>query len=210
MWIDTPDHVNVLVSTRVTCRLPLTPLCLQVEDERGNFLVFRQTKYGLPGETLAVCGGAVEEGETPYEAAQRELLEEMGRETKHWLFLGTFRVDSNRGMGYVSAFLAHRTRRVPKDVVIPPSDDLEQQTLVRLTRPQLQSHLLAGHFQEVCWSNTVSLGLLKTSRYAESVVNNKRQRDTDEANLQAVQLPQALPAAKHRNASQPVANKTVS
>ena len=58
-WIITPDYINLVAVT---------------EDER--FICFRQVKYGIQGETLAVVGGYVDEGEAPLAAAKRELLEE--------------------------------------------------------------------------------------------------------------------------------------
>ena len=42
-WVITPDYVNVFVVT-----------------EDGEFLCFRQTKYGVEGFTLAAVGGYVE------------------------------------------------------------------------------------------------------------------------------------------------------
>jgi ADP-ribose pyrophosphatase len=60
-WVVTPDFVNVVAVT-----------------EAGEFLLFRQTKYSIPGLTLATVGGYLEPGEEPLAAAQRELREETG------------------------------------------------------------------------------------------------------------------------------------
>jgi 8-oxo-dGTP pyrophosphatase MutT (NUDIX family) len=75
-WIITPDYVNAVAVT-----------------EDGRFICFRQVKYGLEGETLGIVGGFVEEGEDPFVAARRELLEETGYESADWIPLGTYRVD---------------------------------------------------------------------------------------------------------------------
>lgn len=73
LWCDEMDHINVLVQ----------------EASTGKFVIFRQTKYGIPGApTLAVVGGLVEPGEDPLETAKRELLEEMHMESDHWVSLG--------------------------------------------------------------------------------------------------------------------------
>lgn len=44
----------------------------------GNFLTFSQTKYAIPGETLAPVGGFINNGEAPFDAARREVWEELG------------------------------------------------------------------------------------------------------------------------------------
>jgi len=49
-----------------------------IVDEQGNFLVYQQEKYAIPGETLSIVGGFVEDNESPYMAAIREVMEEMG------------------------------------------------------------------------------------------------------------------------------------
>ena len=47
-WVVTPDYVNVVAVT----------------DEE-TFLCFRQVKYGVDGDTLAIVGGYLNDGELP-------------------------------------------------------------------------------------------------------------------------------------------------
>ena len=47
-WVITPDFVNILAVT-----------------QGGEFLVFRQAKYGIEGTSLATVGGYIEPGEDP-------------------------------------------------------------------------------------------------------------------------------------------------
>lgn len=49
-------------------------------NEHGELLLVRQYRPGAGGTTLEVPGGHVEDGETPEQAARKELLEETGHE----------------------------------------------------------------------------------------------------------------------------------
>jgi 8-oxo-dGTP pyrophosphatase MutT (NUDIX family) len=49
-----------------------------VHTLEGRYVVFRQRKYAVPGETLSPVGGFVDAGESPVAAARREVLEELG------------------------------------------------------------------------------------------------------------------------------------
>ena len=86
MWFDETEAINVLAKQ---------------QPEEGSssptYVVFRQTKYALPGETLAILGCIIEPGEEPLAAAKRELLEELGMKASAWVPLGNYRVWVNRG-----------------------------------------------------------------------------------------------------------------
>ena len=139
-WIITPDYVTVVAVT-----------------EEGEFLCFRQTKYGVKGLTLAPPGGYLEPGEEPLATAQRELLEETGYEAAEWIELGSYAVDGNRGAGTAYAFLAKGALRVAD----PDADDLEEQKPLLLSREEMEAALFAGEFKVLPWSNTVALALLR-------------------------------------------------
>lgn len=137
-WLITPDYVNVLAVT-----------------EGGQFLCFRQTKYGVDGTSLAPAGGFLEPGEDPLTAAQRELLEETGCEASDWISLGHYTVDGNRGAGTAHLFLARNARRVAE----ANADDLEEQQLLHLSRSELETALAAGEFKVLSWAAVVALSL---------------------------------------------------
>lgn len=137
-WIITPDYITVVAVTA---------------DE--NFICFRQVKYGLEGETLGIVGGFVEDGEDPFHAAQRELLEETGYESTNWIPLGTYRVDPNRGVAMGHLYLARNAVYVkPRD-----ADDLEEQEMILLTRSQAESALANGEFKVLAWAAAVAFAL---------------------------------------------------
>jgi ADP-ribose pyrophosphatase len=134
----TPDYVNVVVET-----------------VDGSFLCFRQVKYSIDGPTLATVGGYLEPGEDPLVSAKRELLEETGYEADEWAELGHFAVDGNRGAGTAYLYLARRARQIAE----PDADDLEEQTLLFLSRAELEAALSAGEFKLLPWVTAVALAL---------------------------------------------------
>lgn len=142
MWVITPDYVNIVIVT---------------EDNR--FLLFRQTKYGIEGQTLATAGGYIEPGEAPLDAARRETLEETGYEALTWIDLGCYRVDGNRGAGLANFFLATGAHRVTH----PDADDLEDQEMLLLTREEVESALRTGEFKVLAWAAIVALALMRLS-----------------------------------------------
>ncbi len=139
-WVVTRDYVIVLARTR-----------------EGQFLLFRQPKYGVEGLSLAPVGGYIEDDEQPLEAARRELLEEAGCRAETWTLLGSLRVDGNHGAGTAHLFLADRAT-----IIQPPdSDDVEEQEWLWFSRDELKEALLGGEFKVLAWATTAALALLK-------------------------------------------------
>jgi len=137
-WIIIPNAAIVL---------PVTP--------EGKFLCFRQTKYAVQGTSLAPVGGMIEENEDPFEAAKRELREEMGCEALNWVNLGSYVLDPNRRCATMHLFLALDAKQVTE----PESDDLEDQELLVLSKDEIKKSLREGEFKIVAWAAVVALGL---------------------------------------------------
>lgn len=53
-------------------------------DREGRFVMVRQYRHGLDAMSTELCAGVVEEGESPEEAARRELAEETGHAGGRW------------------------------------------------------------------------------------------------------------------------------
>lgn len=156
MWIDYHDRINVLVEDEAQ------------DGAERRFLVFEQTKYALEGRTsLAIIGGIIEPSEDAETAARREVYEEMdGLSCKNFHFLGRFRTDVNRGMGWLNSFLATQCTRdsklkvglaLPDEVGAP---DTEKQKLKSITLSELNEAARKGEFLEVQWTATIGQALL--------------------------------------------------
>jgi ADP-ribose pyrophosphatase len=142
-WVKTPDYINVVVET-----------------ESGEFLCFRQRKYGVPEPMLAVVGGYIEPGEVPLETARRELLEETGYVSENWVKLGEFLVDPNRGMATGHLYLARQAKKVTSI----NSDDLEEQQILFLNRQELEAALDRNDIKILAWATCAALALRHLGR----------------------------------------------
>jgi ADP-ribose pyrophosphatase len=134
--IEMPDYV-VIVATTI--------------DER--ILTLRGYKHGPRRVCLSLPAGFIEPGETPLEAARRELLEETGYVAEHWETLGSFVNDGNRGGGSGHLFLAREARPVAE----PNSGDLEAVTVELCALTDLLRAAREGEIGDI--PNAAALGL---------------------------------------------------
>lgn len=154
IWIDYHDRINVLIEA---------PQSKNGDEPR--FLILEQTKYALEDRTsLAIVGGIIEPGEQPENAALREVLEETGNKCDKLDFLGRYRTDVNRGMGWTNTFIASRCRQSTNAALHAVDEigkaDTEKQDFITMSLSQLREAVVAGKFLEIQWSATVALAIL--------------------------------------------------
>jgi len=108
--------------------------------EDGSILMERHYKQCLGRVILTSPAGGVDAGETPLEAAQRELLEETGFVAASWQPLGSFVVDGTRGICTAHLFCADQIR-----CEAPPStDDMEEFELLFLSPGEIRAAVREG------------------------------------------------------------------
>lgn len=110
-----PDWVNVVA---------LTPA-----DE---LLLVRQFRHGTRAQTLEIPGGMVDPGESPADAAARELLEETGYSARAWYPIGVVEPNPAIQTNRCHTFLALDARQAGP--VTPDPDEVIAQERVPLTR----------------------------------------------------------------------------
>jgi 8-oxo-dGTP pyrophosphatase MutT (NUDIX family) len=86
-----PEWINVI---------PITP-----QDE---VVLVEQYRFGIKAPTLEIPGGMVDPGEEPGEAAQRELLEETGYQSKEWESLGKVSANPAIMSNYTHMYVAEQ------------------------------------------------------------------------------------------------------
>ena len=105
----------------------------------GKIILVRQFRHAIRGTTVEFPAGSIERGETPEEAATRELLEETGYRAGTLQFLGSGHIMVNRYSARDYLFLA-------KQAVVAPGSPKEPQSEVLLVS--------LGEFKDLVASGT--------------------------------------------------------
>ncbi len=117
-----PDWVNVI---------PLLP--------GDDVLLVRQWRFGVQAPTLEIPGGMVDPGESPLQAAARELLEETGHRAAEWHLLGEVEPNPAFLSNRCTTFLATGLERVS-----PPLGDGEEEITLEQAPLERIADLIAG------------------------------------------------------------------
>ena len=125
--------------------------------EDGRVLAMRSYRHGAGDIVLGFPGGGIDAGETPPQAAQRELLEETGHTAAGILPLGAYITGANVRGSMSHFFLATGCRQVAE----PNSGDLEEQELLRLTREEIAAVLRENRFHVLAHAAIAARALLE-------------------------------------------------
>ena len=99
-------------ATREVVERPDTVSVLAVDDQ-GRVLLVRQYRYAVGKETLEIPAGTIDPGETPEEAARRELREETGYDCEELKRLITYHPAVGYSTEKMTIFLAKKLVPAP-------------------------------------------------------------------------------------------------
>ena len=133
------DEVEVSRNGRHTKREVVehrSAAAILARDESGKFLLVRQFRYPLNREIIEIPAGLIENGETPLEAAQRELREETGYKAERWTEMPAIWTSPGFSDEKLYTYFAENLVHAP----LKPDDD-EDITLLRYSEEEVRSLL---------------------------------------------------------------------
>ena len=154
-----------------TCQLPggpvLDPFYVLEErdwvhvfalDHDGTVPVVRQYRHGAAVATIELPGGIVDEGETPLQAARRELLEETGLQAADWHDAGWLHANPARQTNRVHLFLARGLGPARP----PTPDEGEQIEVARASPARIRAWIADGRWSQSMHVASFLLGMEAT------------------------------------------------
>jgi len=143
-------------------RLPDYVAVVALTEERRVPIV-RQYRPAVERETLELPSGLVDPGETPEEAARREVLEETGYEGGEWEMLGAMEPDTGRLGNRIWSCVAKGVRRLEGRV---PEEGIAVETW---SLDELSQAMVDGRFSMALHVAAVMMAVLKGGvRFATS------------------------------------------
>ena len=111
-------------------------------DSSQRFLIVRQYRYAANIVCHELPGGIVEDGESPLDAAKRELKEETGYEASSWKELPPMYANPARQTNQIHCFIARNLRNTGKQLF----DDSEVIEFEFLTMLEVKDRIQGGEF----------------------------------------------------------------
>ena len=142
--LEYPDWVNIIAIT-----------------ENGEFVMERQYRHGLDKTCYEIAAGVVENGETPLEAARRELEEETGYGGGEWKELMLISGNPSTTSNLTHCFLAEGVRKVSAQHL----DSTEDLSVCLLSLDQVRLLLVSDKIRQALmaaplWKYFAEKGLL--------------------------------------------------
>ena len=152
--IESRDWVNII---------PLT------SDHR--VVMVRQYRHGSRTVTLEIPGGLFDSGDTPEEAAARELLEETGYRAERWIKIGVANPNPAIFSNRCYTFLAQDIQRV-SDLTPDQTEDIEVVLIPLMDIPDL---IRTGKIDHAIVIAAFSIYFLRLNPYCNSLLESLTQ-----------------------------------
>ena len=136
-------------------------IILPVTEQNEVYLV-TQFREALQEMNLGTISGLIENGNSPLEAAKRELKEESGLSAKEWQYLGTYNLSPNM----INEFFIYIARGLEEGIATPDDDEQKLQT-VKLPIKEAIKKAINGEINVL--SNVAALLLLEKHLGRDSV-----------------------------------------
>lgn len=131
--LEYPDWVNVIAIT-----------------EDGQFVLERQYRHGLGKTCFELPAGVIEDGESPLDAAKRELLEETGYGEGEWREMMAVSGNASTTSNFTHCFVAVNVRKLSDKQNLDRTEDIEvrlvgrDQILDLMINDQIKQSLMAA------------------------------------------------------------------
>lgn len=133
--IENPNWVNVIAIT-----------------EQGEFVIEKQYRHGIGMIGYEICAGMIDEGESPIQAAKRELLEETGYTGGEWIEynISSPNPSSMNNLNYT--FLAKGVKKTSKQHLDVAEDiEVELMSLDQVVHLLETNQIMEGIMQAPLW-----------------------------------------------------------
>ncbi len=145
---DVKDKFGNISSYILFDKKKLEGVTVIILDKNYNFIMCRDYSYPQRKKLIQFCEGAIEQNETPLEAAEREMREELGVKAKNIKKIGEFLAMPRRSSAKMHVFLAENI--MVGNQKLEPSESID---LVKYSKSEVVDLIKKGVIVQV---NTLS------------------------------------------------------
>lgn len=142
---------------RLHLRDTVNIICVTNQDE---LVLIEQFRFGVEEDFVELPAGLIDEGETPMEAARRELLEETGYSSDDWELLGTSFINPS----YVDNTCHHFIARSSVSMKAPAPEQSEDIRVCKYPMSKWKQLVLKGPIRDAMTRAAFSLYALRNEQ----------------------------------------------